>query len=75
MGDVEHEQRTDAPPDESFVHHPIHSVVHEAAHLRQIADEGESPATPAIVAAAVLAFVIPLAATLIFLAFAVAHFA
>ena len=47
----------------------------EVARLREIVDDGESPATPAIVVGAVLAFVVPFAAMLIFLAFVVAHFA
>jgi cation transport ATPase len=74
VGHVESEQAP-APEDEAFVHHPVRAAAHEAAHLREIADKGESPATPAIVAAAVLAFVIPFAATLMVVAFTVAHFA
>jgi hypothetical protein len=72
---VEQQQGIDAPQHESFVHHPVHATVEEAAHLRQVAAQGESPATPAILIAAVLAFVVPLAAILMVLAFGIAHFA
>jgi hypothetical protein len=47
--------------------------VEEAAHLRQVAAKGESTATPAILVGAVLAFVVPLAAIIILLAFVIAH--
>jgi hypothetical protein len=46
----------------------------EAAHLRDVADDGESAATPAILAGAMFAFVFLLAAILIFLVFGIAHF-
>jgi hypothetical protein len=46
----------------------------EAAQLRKVVDDGESPATLAIVVAAVLAFVVPFAAILIVLVFGIAHF-
>jgi hypothetical protein len=72
---VQHDQPADTPQHESFRHHPIHATVEEAAHLRKVADEGKSPATPAIVAGVVLAFILPFAATLILLAFVVSHFA
>jgi hypothetical protein len=64
----------DQPPEhESFVRHPIHATEHEAAHLRDVAEEGNSPATPAILAAAVIAVVLPLAAILMVLAFGIPH--
>lgn len=74
---MDHVEREQAPArkDQAFVHHPVRAAAHEAAHLREVADKGESPATPALVAAAVLAFVIPFAATLMVVAFTVAHFA
>jgi hypothetical protein len=75
VGDMRHDQPADTPAHESFVHHPIHATVEEAEHLREVAEEGESPATPAIIAGLVLAFIVPLAATLILLAFVVSHFA
>jgi hypothetical protein len=68
-------QSTDAPRDKDFVHHPLRSAVHEAEHLRDVADAGESPKTPAIIAATVIAFVVPVAAAVMFLAFTIAHFA
>lgn len=72
---VQHGQPTDVPRHESLVRHPIRASVEEAAHLREVVDEGESPLTPAILAGVLLAFVVPLAAFLIFLVFAIAHFA
>lgn len=74
MGGVQHDQPTNAPRHESFVRHPIHATVVEAAHVRQVADKGESPATPAVLIGAVLGFVVPLAAIIILLAFGSAHF-
>jgi hypothetical protein len=71
---VQHDQSTHAPQGESLVRHPIHTIAHEAAHLRTIAEEGESPATPAILVALVFAFIVPLASLLILLAFGVMHF-
>jgi len=73
VGDM-HERAGDESRHESFVHHPIHATVHEAAHVREIADEGASPATPLILMAAVLLFVVPLVAILIALDFDVPHF-
>ena len=32
-----HERAGDESRHESFVHHPIHATVHEAAHVREIA--------------------------------------
>jgi hypothetical protein len=46
----------------------------EAAHLRDVVDDGVSAATPAIVAGAVLAFVVPLTAILMVPVFGIAHF-
>jgi hypothetical protein len=74
LNDVEHDHLIDLPRQESFIHHPIHTIAHEAAHLREIADKGDSTATPAILVAAVVAFVVPIAALLILLDFGVAHF-
>jgi hypothetical protein len=71
---MDHENVGDVPQDESFVHHPIHATVHEAEHVREIADEGDRAVTPVILAAAVLAFIVPLAAVLMLLDFGVAHF-
>jgi len=41
-------------------------------HLRRIAEAGDSPATPAIIAGAVLVFVVPLAPIVTLLAFGIA---
>ena len=42
--------------------------------MHEIADEGESPKTPAILVGVVVAVVVPLATVLMLLAFGVAHF-
>jgi multisubunit Na+/H+ antiporter MnhC subunit len=57
---------------DSNVRHPIRAAEHEVAHAREVAAEGTSPATPLILALAVLAVVIPLAATMMLLAFGIA---
>ena len=58
---------------------PLPAKVSDVLHghldrLRRIADEGDSPLTPVVLAGIVLAFVVPLAALLILLADGVAHF-
>ena len=72
---MQNDQPPDTPHHESFRRHPIHATEEEAAHLRQVANEGESAATPAIVVGAVLAFILPLAASLMLLGFALYYFA
>jgi hypothetical protein len=74
LGVVPHERSTNTERRDGFAH-PIHATVAETAHLRDVAEEGESPATPVIVVAAVLVFVVPLVAALTLLAFGIAHFA
>lgn len=71
---MQHGQAASAQRHETFIRHPIRATVHEAAHLRQIADEGASPATPAILAGVVLAFIVPLVSMLILLDFVIGHF-
>jgi hypothetical protein len=66
-------ERERTPQHESFVRHPIRAAEHEAAHMRDVAEEGTSPATPAILAGAVLVVVVPLAALLMVLAFEIPH--
>lgn len=75
VADMERERFKNGSGHANFVRHPVHETVDEVAHLREIVDEGESPATPAIVVGVVLAFLVPFAAMVIVLAFAVAHFA
>jgi hypothetical protein len=75
LGVVRHKRSTHVERPDGFVRHPIHATVDEAAHLRDVAEEGESPATLFIVVAAVLVFVVPLVAVLTLLASGVAHFA
>jgi hypothetical protein len=60
---------------ERAARHPIHAVEHEVEHLHDVAEEGESPATPAIVGGGVLAFLVPLVAILIAFAFAIYYVA
>jgi hypothetical protein len=50
---------------ESPLAHPIDAVEHEVEHLREVAEEGKSPATPAILTGGVLAVLIPVIAILI----------
>jgi hypothetical protein len=42
--------------------------------VREIVNEGESPATPAILAGVVFGFIVPIATVLMLLAFGVAEF-
>ena len=51
--------------DESPLAHPIEAVEHEVEHLAELADEGESPATPAILGVGLIAVLIPAVAILI----------
>jgi hypothetical protein len=69
------EQSAEARQDENLARHPLHAAAHEAEHLREVADKGESPKTPLIIAATVILFVAPIAATVMVLAFTIAHFA
>ena len=71
---MQHDEHVDRPLDDSFVRHPIHATAHEAEHLREIADEGESAATPAILALTAAAFLVLLVALLITVVVVSAHF-
>jgi hypothetical protein len=62
------------PQHESFARHPVRAAEHEAAHVREIVNEGESPATPATLVGVVFAFIVPTATVLMVLAFGVAEF-
>lgn len=66
---------TDVHGHESRFLLPIRAAEREVAHLHEIAAEGSSPETPAILVAAVVAFVGPFAALLITVAFLAAHVA
>ena len=59
--------------DESPLAHPIEAVEHEVEHLAEVADEGESPATPAILGVGLIAVLIPVVAILIGASFLVAY--
>jgi hypothetical protein len=74
VGDVQHDPPRNVPQHESFARHPVRATEQEAAHVREIVNEGESPATPALLVGVVLAFVVPIATVLMLLAFGVAHF-
>ena len=60
---------------ENPVRHPIHAAEHEVEHLADVADEGESPATPLIVILAVGLVALVVVALLIVAAFLAAHYA
>jgi hypothetical protein len=51
--------------DESPLAHPIEAAEEEVEHLAEVADEGESPATPAILGVGLIAVLIPVVAILI----------
>ena len=53
--------------------HPLRSAEREAAHLRDVADEGESAATPAILIATWLVFAGLLVASAVSLALLAAY--
>jgi hypothetical protein len=57
-----------------FARHPIQAAEGEAEHLREVAAEGQSAATPVIVVAALLVSLILIVAAVIALAFVVFHF-
>jgi hypothetical protein len=48
-------------------HHPLKLAKHEVEHLREVADKGESPATPVILIAGLLLILVPLAGLWIWL--------
>ena len=69
---MQDDPRTHDRRHESLVRHPVRASEHKVEHLRSIAEAGDSAATPAIVAGAVLVFVVPLAAIVTLLAFGIA---
>lgn len=56
------------------VRHPLHAAHDEVAHLIDVAERGESAATPAVIAGGLALFLISLVATVIAIAAAVAYF-
>ena len=60
---------------ESPLRHPVHAAEHEVEHLADVAEEGESPATPLIVIVAVGLVALVVVAVLIAAAFLAAHYA
>ena len=63
---------THDPRRERLVRRPVRASEHELEHLRRITEAGDTAATPAILAGAVLVFVVPLAAIVTLLAFGIA---
>jgi hypothetical protein len=61
------------PGGDGPLRHPIHAAEREIEHLHDIASEGESPATPAILIGTWVAAVVPLVAIVIALAFTIAY--
>jgi cytochrome c5 len=51
--------------DESHLPHPIQAAEHELEHLQDVAEEGRSPATPAILGGGLILILIPIVALLI----------
>jgi quinohemoprotein ethanol dehydrogenase len=60
---------------ESRLRHPFRAAQHEVKHLREVADKGESPATPAIIGGTVMAFAAVIIVLVITVAFGVAYLA
>jgi hypothetical protein len=56
----------------TFIQHPVRVVEHEVQHLHEIERDGQSAETPLIALVAVAAALLPLAALMIALAFAIA---
>jgi cytochrome c5 len=59
--------------DEHPLAHPIQAAEHEVEHLVEVADEGKSPATPAILGGGLIAVLIPVIALLIGASFLTAY--
>jgi hypothetical protein len=72
---VEHDRHTRALRAGSALAHTPAGARRRAAALREIRDAGESPITLLVLIGEVVTVVTPFAAFLIFLDFAVAHFA
>lgn len=60
---------------EHHVPHPIRAAEHEAEHLREVAEEGDSPATPAILAGGLIPVLALVVLVVIGLALLAAYFA
>ena len=61
--------------DHQSLRHPIRATEHEVEHLRAVADEGESGATPAILAARVITIVLPIVVIILGLSLLAAYLA
>jgi cytochrome c5 len=58
---------------ESNLPHPIQAAEHELEHLQDVAEEGKSPATPAILGGTLIVILIPIVALLIGASFLTAY--
>jgi outer membrane protein assembly factor BamB len=58
---------------ESHLPHPIQAAEHEVEHLHDVAEEGKSPATPAILGGTLILILIPIVAILIAASFLTAY--
>jgi cytochrome c5 len=58
---------------ESHLPHPIQAAEHELEHLQDVAEEGRSPATPAILGGGLILILIPIVAILIGASFLTAY--
>jgi hypothetical protein len=56
----------------AFMHHPIRAIEHEAHHLIEVEDAGESAETPLLALLGPASFLLPLAALIVGIAFGVA---
>lgn len=59
----------------SHPHHPLHAVHNEVEHLIEVAEKGESNATPALMLGGLALVLVPLVALVITVALATAYFA
>jgi hypothetical protein len=65
---------SDGPRDEHEGENPLAHPIHELEHLEEVAEEGKSAATPAILGGGLVAVLGLVVAILIAVAFLVAHF-
>jgi hypothetical protein len=72
FNEMQDDPRTHDRRHESLVRHPVRASEHEVEHLRSIAEAGDSAATPAIIAGAVLVVVVLHAAIVTLLASGIA---
>jgi hypothetical protein len=74
FNEMQDDPRTHDRRHEGLVRHPVRASEHEMEHLRRIAEAGDSAATPAIIAGAVIVLVVLHAAIVNLLAFGIAAY-